>query len=770
MKISLFFVFPKKIGHLILLLLVLCMQCVLAGDIPANFVRIHYNRDAADYTGWGLHVWGADVDLSESVTWSNPMLASGSDYFGVYFDVPVRIGAKEVQFILHRGDEKNSRSDKKFAIPAGREVWVLQSDSAIYFSPPATVGRSLKSVPQIERSNTEATAENKKEDRQRLLLYIKLQAQLDARIKSDDKNHERSQAELAKLRAETALLQEKADKLIQLSASTPAPISLPHGIPSASSVKASAKPAKKPTQLPKVKVIVPPLIIASRPAVLLTEDNPTAEEDQSVWVVGAIISLLVIFLLFMLYRLQKFRHIVQTQQTFLANTQLILQQDMDERKHAQEKIEALSNRDALTSLPNRTAFLETVAFAINRASRTNKKLAVIFIDLDRFKRINDTISREAGDQILQTIAERIKSLLRPVDLLSRLSADEFVVLLDEQQDLQYAGIFTQRILDIISEPCNIHDQLFHITASAGISLYPTDARTGIALLKHADIAMFRAKEVGKNSYQYFNERMNSHLTEKLKLETSLREALTRDEFEVYFQPVIEQASGRISGMEALVRWRHPEQGLVSPALFIPIAEETGIIVDIGKQILRKSCFATRQLLDLGHDLVVAVNLSPAQFSADNLVSDIRATLIETGLAANKLELEITEGMLMQDPTESINILNKIKALGIHISIDDFGTGYSSLAYLKRFPIDTLKIDQSFIRDIPHSTDDIAITEAVIALAASLRLRVVAEGVETIEQLNFLRAHKCSHLQGYYFSRPVPAAEFIHLLNAKPSWS
>ncbi len=434
------------------------------------------------------------------------------------------------------------------------------------------------------------------------------------------------------------------------------------------------------------------------------------------------------------------------------------------RRKAEERVRHLAHFDDLTGLPNRSTFNQRLQHALAQAQRHAKPLAVLFIDLDRFKIINDTLGHDAGDRVLRQVAERFGECLRESDTVARLGGDEFVVLIEELPDPVHVASIAQKILTAVAEPFILEAQEFQITASIGISTYPDDSADMPTLLQNADIAMYRAKEQGKNNYQFYSAQMNVHSVERLTLESGLRRAVERHEFVLHYQAKIEMQSGRITGMEALVRWQPPDKPLVPPAQFIPLAEETGLIVPIGEWVLKTACARNKSWQDRGlPPLRVAVNLSPRQFAHEQLLQDVARILAETGLDPTTLEFEITESMVMHNPQHAVKLLNELKAMGIHLSIDDFGTGYSSLSYLKRFPIDSVKIDRSFIRDIPDDPDDAAITQAIIAMAHGLRLTVIAEGVETNGQVRFLRDHGCDEIQGYYFSKPLPEAEFLHLL-------
>ncbi|WLH60633.1 bifunctional diguanylate cyclase/phosphodiesterase [Pseudomonas sp. FP2300] len=433
-----------------------------------------------------------------------------------------------------------------------------------------------------------------------------------------------------------------------------------------------------------------------------------------------------------------------------------------------ERVEYLAYHDGLTSLPNRSLFSKMLSQSISEASRYHRQLAVLFLDLDRFKHINDTLGHDAGDQLLQEVAQRITACLRASDTVARLGGDEFVILLPELSEDKYVAITAQKVLSTIARPFNVQDHEFRVTASIGISVFPQDGLDEQTLKKNADIAMYQAKQQGKNNFQFYSEKLNADSLERLTLELSLRHALERQEFQLHYQAKRDIRSGQITGMEALLRWDHPDLGIVAPMQFIPIAEETGLIVPIGKWVLKTACLqnVAWQQQGLPH-LGMAVNLTARQFADENLLTDLAAILAETGMEASLLELEIAESLLMQDVKRALSVLTGLKRLKIRIAIDDFGIGYSSLSALQQFPLDSIKIDRSFICDVTSVSEDKALTEAIIAMGRTLSLTVVAQGVETKEQADFLRENACDEFQGFYFNRPVPADQFKMLLQAQP---
>ncbi len=437
--------------------------------------------------------------------------------------------------------------------------------------------------------------------------------------------------------------------------------------------------------------------------------------------------------------------------------------DISSIKRSQEKLDFLAHHDPLTELPNRLLFNDRLRHALKRALRESKEVAVIFLDLDRFKNINDSLGHPIGDILLQEAAERIMALVRSEDTVARLGGDEFIILIEEVSDIQGIAQLAQKIVDVFDRPFLIKEHELHLTVSAGISLYPDDGEDGPTLVKNADAAMYRAKEEGRNDYQFYTKALTTAVFERLTLETKLRHAVKNKELVLHYQPQYLLATGEIIGAEALVRWQHPDMGLVMPAKFIPLAEESGLIVAIGKWVLHEACRQMKCWVDANLSLKrIAVNLSGIQFQRGNIVATIKHTLDQIGLSPQRLELEITEGLIMQKTDRAISMLTRLQDLGITIAIDDFGTGYSSLSYLKQLPVDKLKIDRSFVRDITHDANDEAITRAVVALGQSLQLKVIAEGVETEEQRKFLENLGCDESQGNYYSPAVPAEEFLKL--------
>jgi diguanylate cyclase (GGDEF)-like protein/PAS domain S-box-containing protein len=441
-----------------------------------------------------------------------------------------------------------------------------------------------------------------------------------------------------------------------------------------------------------------------------------------------------------------------------------VQHDITEVKRYQEELEHQANHDALTGLANRNLLKDRLQQSLALGHRYDRPFSLAFIDIDNFKLVNDSLGHGVGDRLLQIAGERLATCVREGDTVARLGGDEFVLLVTDQGSEESIYRVVQRIMSLISQPFVLDQREFKVTCSVGIASFPRDGDDPDTLLRNADTAMYRAKDLGRNTFQLYSSDMNANFGERLTLETDLWKALERGEFVLHYQPKVDLRSGDIIGMEALLRWRHPVNGLVPPGKFIPVAEESSLIVQIGKWVLREACSQNKAWQNAGLRLVpVAVNISARQLHDRDLVETVRSTLRSTGLRAEYLEIELTESAVMLNIDETVNTLAALRGMDVRISLDDFGTGYSSLSYLKRFPVTGLKIDQSFVRDVVNDPDDAAIVRAIIAVAQELMLDVTAEGVETAEQAAFLKLHRCTEAQGYYFARPVPADEMRALL-------
>ncbi|MDC8760842.1 putative bifunctional diguanylate cyclase/phosphodiesterase [Janthinobacterium fluminis] len=475
-----------------------------------------------------------------------------------------------------------------------------------------------------------------------------------------------------------------------------------------------------------------------------------------------------------LTRLDSTQHFETRLVTTGSDEVLGLVRDISERKRTEEQIRRLAYCDSLTGIPNRQAFLETLERELARSRTGNRKFAVLFMDLDAFKRINDTLGHNVGDQLLQAVSERLRDTIRPRDLVSRaeqhnnlarLGGDEFTILIPDLERVENALNVAHRVKEAMRRPFLIDAHEIFVTASIGISLYPEDGADCDSLLKYADTAMYHAKNCGKNNAKLYSSSLTMQIMSHVKLEVGLRKALKNDELYLLYQPQIDVASTQIVGVEALVRWRHPEHGVISPTEFIPLAEETGLIVPIGEWVLRTACLQAKTWQKNGkRALRMAVNLSAKQFKDENLTQIVMSALADSGLDAHLLELELTEGTLMDDAKATLATLEQLRAIGVYLSIDDFGTGYSSMNYLKRFDVRALKIDRSFISGLPQDSENAAITRAIIAMAHGLRMVVVAEGVETGEQLLLLEQYGCDMVQGYYLGHPSPHESISLMLN------
>jgi diguanylate cyclase (GGDEF)-like protein len=443
----------------------------------------------------------------------------------------------------------------------------------------------------------------------------------------------------------------------------------------------------------------------------------------------------------------------------------------DEKSRADERIEYLASHDSLTSLPNREMFNELLHFTIEAARRYDRRFSVLFIDLDRFKVINDSLGHEAGNALLVETANRLRASLRSSDVVARLGGDEFVVILENTAQSQGIETVAQTLLTALSQPLQLSGHECHTTASIGIAMFPADGTDVQTLTKNADMAMYLAKEDGKNGFRFFTGAVKTQSIERLMLETNLRHALDRNEFSLHYQPKVDLATRQIIGVEALLRWTHPELGMLPPVQFIPLAEETGLIVPIGRWVLKQACAQSMAWQRHGlRSVSMAVNLSPRQFADESLLRDIDDALESCGMSPTMLQLEVTESMVMQNVSDAVSVLHAIQRRGIRLAIDDFGTGYSSMSLMKQFPIDTIKIDRSFVRNLPDDYEDQAIAQAIISMGKALGMTVIAEGVETTEQETFLREHGCDEMQGFLFSKPVPPEQLANLLRPQPQLS
>ena len=435
-------------------------------------------------------------------------------------------------------------------------------------------------------------------------------------------------------------------------------------------------------------------------------------------------------------------------------------------KKAKNELGYQAEHDALTGLPNRFLYFDRLREAIKKTSRTHEMVAVIFLDLDRFKEINDSLGHEIGDEVIKLLGKRLELELREIDTIARFGGDEFVILIEAVTDLEDIEKIVQKIVLSMQEPFELQNHQLHLTISAGISMYPNDGEDAETLIRNADTAMYRAKDEGRNTYQCYAKEMTQKMIMHMTMAKDIRKAIENNEFTLYYQPQIDASTNKMCGMEALIRWNHPTQGFISPALFIPIAEDSGLINKIGEFVFTQAATQITKWYEKGlYPGRMAINISAIELESNDFVESIEKKMLDIGCKGQWIELEITEGYTMKNPTQSIKMLQKFKDLGIHLSIDDFGTGYSSLSYLKKLPVDKLKIDQSFVTDLPGDSEDAAIVESIISLARTMQFDVIAEGVETLEQRNFLLEKGCNKIQGYFYAKPMPPKEIEQFLKS-----
>jgi diguanylate cyclase (GGDEF)-like protein len=465
------------------------------------------------------------------------------------------------------------------------------------------------------------------------------------------------------------------------------------------------------------------------------------------------------------FELRRADHTVQAELHPVAGDRWVVTlEDVSSRKATEARADEMARLDPLTGLPNRLLLRERLAESLARLARTGEACALLLIDLDRFKPVNDTLGHPVGDALLEKVADRLRSTVRPTDTVARIGGDEFVILQAGIRDAAGTQALARRIVDLIGRTYMVEGHLLTIGASVGVALAPEDGTDADRLLKNADLALYRAKLDGRGTYRFFEPEMDARMQARRKLELDMRQALARREFQLHYQPQLQLQSERLIGCEALIRWRHPDRGLVSPLDFIPLAEEIGLIVPIGEWVIRQAC---RDAMTWPAHMSVAVNVSPAQFKSDRLVETIISALASSGLPARRLEVEITEGVLLQENDKTLQTLHRLRELGVRVSMDDFGTGYSSLSYLRSFPFDKIKIDRSFVKDLATKPDGEAIIRAIAGLGKSLGMTTVAEGVETPEQMQRIRLEGCTDVQGYLISRPVPSEDLLQVFAAYP---
>jgi len=768
-------IFPQLIYSLIFFLILSQSFFAFSKAVPKDTIRIHYNRVQADYKGWAIHLWGEDLLLEKSTTWFAPFKPTGEDEFGIYFDIPIKPNSRSIGFILHNKRGKNVEQDLTVIIKIhGYEIWQLQNDSIIYDKEPKIPGSQKELRLQAEKEKTIA---NEKEQTKLKALAFKrakeqklqqIEAEKTRRLLEQMKKNQQKELTLAHEKSTILNLTTKLDTANAQKKQALEQLVINQKLLGAINDNMSALNADLNSAKAKINKL--DTLGSSTKTQLnrvMEQRNQLLKDmkNQAIsiwfWVVLALSSLLIIFIII---KQRNVSNINQHLQLELDNFTEKYQEECQRHEDTERKINKIASNDVVTGLLNRGIFQQNAQHAVAQAKRYGRTLAFLFIDLDRFKSINDTLGHDAGDIVLRTIAERFKLCTRTSDTLARLGGDEFVLLIEDISDTKYVSIIAHKLLTAASQPFLLAGQEYQVTASVGISAYPDDGKNASTLLKNADIAMYRAKEKGKNNFQFYSEQMNVHSLQRMALESNLRQALQREELRVYFQPIVDIRKNEVYAVEALVRWQHPDMGLVSPLQFIPIAEETGLIIPIGAWILEQVCIEGKKWHDAGYKIRVTVNLSPKQLDDPKLLTDIKQALDTTSFAAEYMTIELTESMMMTDPDKTVELFQTIKDLNIRIAIDDFGTGYSSLSYLKRFPIDILKIDRSFLQDVPNDPDDVAITQTIIAIGQKMGLDLIAEGVEDIEQLEFLEKENCHYIQGFYFSKPLPPEDIINKCN------
>lgn len=693
---------PTRKSLFLILLLGLVAPLVVQAVEPGIF-RIHLYRADDDYENWGIHAWGPDLRLKQPTTWTRPLAPSGQDEYGIYWDLPIKTAATEVFFIIHRGDEKNNPSDNaaKFK-QTGREIWMKNDDDTLYISKPnVPVSRFIPSKPAVDPDQASPVADPKP--------------------------------------------------------AKPAATPVPAAQNSAGTAPVQpAKPTAPPTPVTTDETRkLQDEITSLKTDLKASQDRYSLALRNAVpiWIPltsGGLLLVALVLFLFTLLRNNRLRKELKVQKAALATV------SEEAMKTAESKLMHKTLLDELTGLPNRAGLNQALPLALNKAKRYQRQLALLFIDLDQFKPINDNFGHEAGDFVLRTIAERFKEGLRTSDMIARLGGDEFVVLIEEMVDPKFVADVAQKLLTAAQQGFLIGGQELHVSASIGIATYPSDGKNAALLLRNADAAMYKAKENGKNNFQYYSEDLNTHSLQRLALESSLRHALTRGELTLHYQPVVETKHNQVVSVEALLRWKHADMGYITPAQFIPLAEENNLIDEIGQWVLHEALTQAKTWFDAGHELTLSLNISPRQLKNEDFHKTVSRALVESGFPAEKVILEFTESFLLGQPDEAIVMLENLKELGLKLALDDFGTGNSSVTALKKFPIDIVKIDRTFLQGIPDDEDSDALVSALISLGQKLRLQVVAEGVETEDQRRFLSSQNCDLYQGFLFAKPAEA--------------
>lgn len=860
----------------LLLIVLLCMSlsAAWAERVPPQTVRIHYNRNLGDYSGWGAHVWGEYVDLPKKVTWDRPLAPTGVDEFGVYFDVPVYAGAKELSFILHKGDHKNTPQDMKVVLKEhGSQVWILEDDQNIYTAPPRFMLPTPTEAPSSsqdakirERELTALRTENirlKQEVLERSQRVAGIQAEMEGRLSSEVMNRMRAEME-AKLREDISM-RLKADTEARVNEWKARFESSQEGFNAQLQTLIAGK--KKLQNYMEAAVLGMALLLMGlmlaigwairnryqlrgvgvsleQQTQLLVDHSATMRmlqeeefelrehlrEAQQRFDIAfghaADLMLLVAVELGDAFRvaavnraylsatgyskddvqgrrfeefydqelarnllLAKFREAARGHESLQFTervefkkglmvldtvvtpvfaegrycTHLVVAARPKARRSLPQEA-AQTNADALTGLPNRTVFIQNINFALAKVNRVKQPFVVMVLNVDRLRMVNEGLGQETGDLILQAMSQRLRGILRENDVVARLHGDEFSVLIDELTESRAANDIAQKIVAGLSRPYIVDGRECHLTVSIGLVIYPNDGTDAQTLLKNADVALKKAKTSGGNTFQMFAPQFDHHNLERLALESSLKHAVERLEMHVYYQPLVDCKTMRIVGTEALLRWIHPDMGLVMPQQFLTMAEDSNLILPLGRWVLDTVCKQRRAWTDMGvAPFPVVVNISPRQFGQHSFVHDVKQILDANRFDPAQLVLDITEQAILHNPPHSVQVLEELHRMGVRIAIDDFGTGYSAITSLTRFPISIVKIDRTFISELSSHGDAREIVQSMIATAQSLKLTVVAEGVEQEEQLTVLRECGCDLMQGHFFSKPVLAADILALV-------
>lgn len=741
----------KWLNRSLLFILMVMMSSLLGAQAPASVFKVHFQRNDQDYEGWTMYVWGNSLNLPRPVTWGDSLPPVSRDAFGVIFEVPLKPSASRLSFILHLGEKKNTPKDVNIVFTThGYEVWIKDSDQTIYTSnPDAPKPAATPTVPSPQPVTEQA---HQTEPSQPTTSPAPPAASPpSAAVPTTSGSVSKPTAPTS---APAPAPAPQAAARTTTSAPTPAAPSIPQRPLSQDLVDSVAQ------ALIREKKMQDDLLALTREAESLKSEvdyyrslTGGALQSQTILLtLAGAASLLVLggwtWGFFLLWGRKKLRKQLEAQSQSLV-------------KETETRLLSRSLVDELTHLPNRSGLNQALPLAIGKAKRYKRQLALIFLDLDHFKPINDTLGHEAGDFVLTTIAQRFRECLRESDLIARIGGDEFVILIEDLIDAKFVAAVAQKLLAAAGKGFVIGTQEVHVSASLGIATYPADAADPASLMRCADSAMYAAKEAGRNNYQFFSQELNTHSLQRIALESSIQGALGRKEISLVYLPVVNLANGELRGVEALVRWKHPDMGSVSPLQFLPLAEESGIMVDLGRWILETACRQGRKWL--GKPLGVTVNISAKEFFREGFLRELKQILEMTGFPPGGLTLEMREDLLLANPDAAMEAMHQIRDLGVRLSLDDFGTGYSSLSHLKTFPIDVIKIDRSLVSALPQEEDLGLMTSAILAMGQKLGIDVVAEGVSTQEQLDYLLAQGCRSAQGFFFHKPLTAEEVSRLL-------